>query len=149
LVAGAAEQAGHNAIVGSRDLLLHLHGFEDEQRGASLNVLAGLHKDMNDLPGHRSAQIPSSAGDYAAALAGVKEVVFASRQLQGDFPGLFEECDVLQELLSQLEDVLAHGDAIAALAVWQGGYVHLNSLSICGTAPVREFHGLPPIRQPS
>ena len=149
LVAFVAQQAGHDTVVGGGDLLLHLHGFEDEQRGAGFDVFAELYEDVDDLPSHGSMQVTSPSGSRPSTLAGVKEAVFSPLKLERHLSSFFVECRLVQESLVQLEDVLFHRDPIdpGALRNWHN--VHLNNLIVRGAAPVRKFHVRPPIRQPS
>jgi hypothetical protein len=148
LVAFAAEEAGYHTVLRGSDLLLHLHRFEDEQRGAGFDMLAGLYEDTHDLPSHGRVQVTSASGGMSS-LTGVKEAIFSPLKLERNLSSFFVECRVVQESLGQLEDMLSHCDPVAPLALWDWHNVHLNNLVVHGTAPVRKFHVCPPIRQPS
>src|SRR6266545_5595536 len=149
LVACVAEQARYHPILRGGDLLLHLHGFENEQGGTGLDLLTGPHEDADNLPGHGRAQVPRASGRRPAPLAGVKEVIFSSRPLQGDFSGVFDEGHLVDKPLSQLEDVLAHRDVIDPRALRLGHNLDLNRLLVGRAAPIGKIHGLPPRRHPS
>ena len=82
-------------------------------------------------------------------LTGVKEAIFSPLKLERNLSSLFVECRVVQESLSQLEDMLSHCDPVAPLAICDWHNVHLTNLVVHGAAPVRKFHFCPPIRQPS
>src|SRR5215510_13021014 len=112
LVAFAAEEAGHHTVLRGSDLLLHLHRFEDEQRGAGFDMLAGLHENADDLPSHGSVQVTSASGGRPATLAGVKEAIFSPLKLEHNLSSFFVECRLVQESLGQLEDVLSHRNPV-------------------------------------
>jgi hypothetical protein len=150
LIAFVAEEAGHNAVLRGGDLLLHLHRFEDEQRGAGFDMLAGLHEDADDLPSHGSVQITGASGGRPSTLAGIKEAIFSPLKLERHLSSFFTEGRrVVQESLGQLEDALSYCDPVDSGAFWDWYNVHLNNLVVRGAAPVRKFHVCPPIRQPS
>jgi hypothetical protein len=149
LVAFAAEETGYYTVLRGGDLLLHLHRFEDEQRGAGFDVFARLYEDADDLPSHGSMQVTSASGSRPSTLAGVEEAIFSPLKLERYLSSFFVECRVVQESLGQLEDAVSHRDPVdpGALRNWYN--VHLNNLVIYGAAPVCKFHVRPPIRQPS
>jgi len=149
LVAFAAEEAGYYTVLRGSDLLLHLHRFEDEQRGAGFDMLAGLYEDMNDLPSHGRVQVTSASGGMPSSLTGVKEAILSPFKLERNLSSFFVKCRVMQESLGQLEDVLSYRDPVAPLALWDWHNVDLNNLVVSGATPVRKFHLCPPIRQPS
>jgi hypothetical protein len=149
LVAFAAEEAGYYTVLRGSDLLLHFHRFEDEQRGAGFDMLAGLHEHVDDLPSHGSVQVTSASGGRPSTLASVKEAIFSPLKLERNLSSFFVECRVVQESLGQLEDVLSHRDSVNPGTLWDWYNVHINNLVVRGAAPVRKFHVRPPIRQPS
>jgi hypothetical protein len=149
LVAFAAEEAGYYTVLRGGDLLLHLHRFEDEQRGAGFDVFAGLYEDADDLPSHGSMQVTSASGSRSSTLAGVKEAIFSPLKLERHLSSFFVKCRVVQESLGQLEDVLSYRDSVNPGALWDWYNIYLNNLVVRGAAPVRKFHVRPPIRQPS
>jgi hypothetical protein len=94
-------------------------------------------------------QVTSASRDRPSTLAGVKEAIFSPLNLERNLSGFFPERSVVQEALSQLEDVVSHRNPVDSGALWDGYNVHLNNLVVRGAAPVRKFHLCPPIRQPS
>src|SRR5262247_4369578 len=99
LVAFAAEEASYHTVLRGSDLLLHLHRFEDEQRGAGFDMLAGLYEDTNDLPSHGRVQVTSASGGMPSPLTGVKEAIFSPLKLERNLSSFFVERRVVQESL--------------------------------------------------
>jgi hypothetical protein len=112
-------------------------------------MLAGLYEDVDDLSSHGCAQVTSACGGRPSPLAGVNETIFSPLKLERHLPSFFVECHAVQEALGQLEDVLSHRDPVDPGTLWDWHNIHLNTLVVCGAAPVRKFHVRPPIRQPS
>jgi hypothetical protein len=112
-------------------------------------MLAGLYEDMNNLSCHGRVQVTSARGGMLSTLTGVKETIFSPLQLECNLSSFFVECRAVQESFGELEDVLAHRDPVAPLALRDWHNVHLNNLVVRGAAPIGKFHVCPPIRQPS
>ena len=61
-VALAHIDAGNGAVLRSADLVLHLHGLEDQQGVASLDGVTGLDLDIQDIAGHGSGDGDGTGG---------------------------------------------------------------------------------------
>jgi hypothetical protein len=75
-------------------------------------MLAGLYENVDDLSSHGSVQVTSASGSRPSTLAGVKKAIFSPCKLEHNLSSFFVECRLVQELFSQLEDVLSHRDPV-------------------------------------
>jgi len=112
LVAFAAEEAGYYTVLRGSDLLLHLHRFEDEQRGAGFDVFAGLHEHVDDLPSHGCVQVTSASEGRPSTLASVKEAIFSPLKLERHLSSFFVEGCLVQESFGEVAAVLSPRDRV-------------------------------------
>jgi hypothetical protein len=85
LLAHTRLQLGHPAVERRGERVLHLHGFEHEDRIALLQLRAGFRGDRDDLAGHGRQDRAVGDGEFAAfGFAGIEDEFVGLAAIEDD-----------------------------------------------------------------
>src|SRR5919202_2741670 len=98
--AHVAGDSGHDAVIGSDDGMLHLHGFEHDQRLVRSHRLTLFHKDLDDRAAHGGCKTSMAGNTLRGELEaldvqgrGPGDTIMARVPL--DVQGITGRCDII------------------------------------------------------